>query len=329
MATLGEARGLANAAHDAGEHAKAIEIALAIRGHFPRDYQTLELLGRLYLEGRMLGEARDAFRAVLDIDPENVVGRAALAMIAEEEGDLDEALDQFGWALDLDPANGEIVAEVDRLHSLLNRPNSQERSSSACSVARRSLLDGKYDSASAWFEEALRESPERVDIAVGLTRALWLARKPSEAEGVAREILAGHPHCLPALAIAAAASSSWGGKEVGALLARAAEVNPGNGASRALFAEAGLAFPAGEAEPAIPDAELQPFLARASSDDPTAGSLPGPLGSASMSGEASPAPAEAGPDGQRARWLAGDALATAGEFRKAVQQYLLVLGGKR
>ncbi len=117
MATLGEARGLANAAHDAGEHAKAIEIALAIRGHFPRDYQTLELLGRLYLEGRIL-ELLALRLAQLSDAP---LAQVSAALSRKQIERLHEARAVIGARMAAPPSLRELSQQVALSTTLLKR----------------------------------------------------------------------------------------------------------------------------------------------------------------------------------------------------------------
>ncbi len=331
MATLSEILEEANAALSAGNHERALSLALLMQRHFPRDYQTLELLGKIYLEGRKLRESRDAFGRVLEIDPENVLARAAYAIIAEEEGDQDEALLQFRRALDVDPGNHEIAAEVARLYAQLGRGQPPEPGSSVHATARRSIAEHRYENAIPWLQEALRQTPDLTDVAMGLIRAQWLARRPKEAENLAREVTVQHPDCLGALAVMAAMAVSRRDAEAETLLNRTSMLNPGNAVTRALFAEAGMDFPELEERLDIPVAELHEVLEASSDASPSTTEIPpdAPSDAAeqvtfavqpSADGEVT-----AAVDEIRTRWLAGDVMAMDGQFRKAVEQYLLVL----
>ena len=260
MATLSEIREQANAALSAGDHKKALSLTLLMQQRFPKDHQTLESMGKLYLEDRRLQESRDAFARVLEIDPENILARAALAMISEEEGDLDEALKQFARAFDVDPSNHDIAAEIARLHTQLGHRKPPEPGSSMHATARRFLTESKYDSAIPWLQEALRQAPDLTEVAIGLVRALSLARRLEEAEEAAREIAGEHPYCLRALAVVAAAAVSRRDGDAVSLLARTSELNPGNSVAREVFAEAGVTFPELEEGLDIPHAELEEVI---------------------------------------------------------------------
>ncbi len=267
MATLDEVRAQANSALGAGDHTNALALALLMQRRFPRDYQVAQLLGKVYLGTHRLSEASEAFRKVLEVDPEDVVSWSAMAMIAEDEGDLDGALGYFERAFDIDPGNPEIASEIARLHSRLSHTKAQEPGSSMHSMARRFLIEGKYESAVPWLQEALRITPESAEVAVGLTRALWLSWRLQDAEEVARGVLDEHPNCLRALAVLAGADFSKGGAQTLALLDRTAVLNPGNAVARALFEEAGIVFPEHTQDLTIPDSEVQEALAAASAQD--------------------------------------------------------------
>ncbi len=270
MPTLEEVRQQAKAALAAGDHQQAVALAHLIRRHFPEDYQTQRLLGRAYLGTYQLGRAEGAFRAVLDVDPEDAVAWSALGIIAEEKGDLADALDALQRALDVDFDNREIAEELARLRSQSRHTRPAGPLSSVHSTARRFLKEGSYESAIPWLQDALRLEPGAAEVAVALARALWLSARPREAEAVAREVLVEHPNCLIALGIVAGSAISTRGEDASPVLARTAALNPGNGVARDLFAQAGLDFPEREEELEIPDAEVQAVLERREQRRPAA-----------------------------------------------------------
>lgn len=260
MATLSDVREQANAELAAGHHERALSLAALIQRHFPRDYQSYHLLGRVFLETQEMADSRQAFETVLQVDPEDLVCRSALAMVAEIQDNAGEALVHFQRALEIDPENLELASDVARLTSALDSQESAVPGSSAHSMARRCLARGENDDAVTWFMEARRTSPDLPEIVVGLARALWLAWRPREAEGIAREILSEYPDCLRALAIVAGSVHSSGSEEALDYLVRTAELDPGNHVARELFVQAGLRFPEREAPLEIPDNEVEAVL---------------------------------------------------------------------
>ena len=257
MADLQSVRDRARAAIAAGDYQLAFHLIELTRRHFPMDLEAAMLSGQLRLAWGQWAEARDSFEAVLQVDPESVAARAGLALLAERDGDLDGAIEQLERAFDLDSSNAGVAVGIGRLRSRLPRGSSVELGLPRHALARRSLLKRRYEKAILLFRDALRAAPDRVEIAVGLARALWLARRHGEAEQVAVEVLASYPNCLKMLAVLAGASFDRGEVEAMFLLRRTAEYDPGNPVARRMFLEAGLPFPRVGDDPEIPNADLR------------------------------------------------------------------------
>ncbi|HEX9016169.1 MAG TPA: tetratricopeptide repeat protein [Chloroflexota bacterium] len=263
MANLEEVRARAYSALAAGDPGTALSLATVIQRHFPDDYQTMELMGKIYVESHQLKEATEAFQALLEVDPESVVAWSALGMLAEDAGDPSAAIEYFDRAFDINPGNREIAAEIKRIKPSAGRAKSEEPGSSMHSMGRHYLLEKKYESSLPWLQEAARIAPESVEIAVALARALWLAWRPAEAGETAREVLSRHPRCLRALVVAAGTARSRESAAVTAMLDRAAALNPGNVVARGLFQEAGIDFPERFDPQEIPDEEVEGALSSA------------------------------------------------------------------
>jgi HD-GYP domain-containing protein (c-di-GMP phosphodiesterase class II)/tetratricopeptide (TPR) repeat protein/CheY-like chemotaxis protein len=86
---------LADAYRRAGRYSQAEGVLTAgLRNH--SDYSTAHVvLGRLRLDQGKEGEAEEAFRRVLELDPDNHVAMEYLATLALEQGRMDEALRQM------------------------------------------------------------------------------------------------------------------------------------------------------------------------------------------------------------------------------------------
>lgn len=261
MATLSEVLDLARSGMAAGRDKEALSLAQLILHRCPNELGALEISGKIHLQAGDLREARGAFERLLAVDPEHVVARSAVAIIAEEEGDPEAAFELFQRAYEIDPANQEIASEISRLQGELGRNMGVDSGSSMHSAGRRYLAEKKYESAVPWLQEALRVAPNAVEVAMALGTCYWLAWRPREAEEVGREVLARHPNSVKALAILAGSVFSRGGEETQSLLAKTACLDAGNGVARSLFAEAGLVLPEGVSEPEIPDEELALVLA--------------------------------------------------------------------
>lgn len=245
MGTIESLRGEARIALAAGDYQRALSLLQPAIQRYPNDHDTTALVGQIHLENGKYADARDAFDGVLEVDPENVMARSALAIIAEEEGELEEALEQFERAFEMNTSNHQVAEEIKRLRSRLGdrRPVGPDFSRHA--VARRHLRGKEHGKALPLFQGALEDNPGDAAVLVGLSQALWLSGALQDAEETARRILEDHPNCLKALAILAGAAFARGDGEATALLARASELNPGNRVARKLFEGAGYPFPGG------------------------------------------------------------------------------------
>lgn len=253
MATLQKVREQAKIAIDNADYELASALVRRIQSSFPEDYETVELLGRIHLACDRRDEARELFRGLLKVDPENLIARSSLAVMAEEDGDLADALDQFIRLFEIDNTNRQVAAEIRRLTSRLSDHRRTDPGFSKHAVARRLLREGMYQEAISLFEEALETAPEPVLVALGMAQALWLSRSFEEAGGVAEEILASSPSCLKALAIRAGAAHALGNQDAVPILEKCAILNPGNSVARALFGEVEMVIPPVGLEADLPD----------------------------------------------------------------------------
>lgn len=253
MLTLQAVREQVKAAIDEGSYELALDLIRRIRRSFPDDYETVGLLGRVYLECNRWDEARELYQCLLGVDPENLLARSSLAIISEEEGDLEDALDQFTRIFEIDISNRQVAAEIRRLNSRLAGPRRPDPGYSKHALARRLLREGMYKESIPLFEAALETAPEPALVALGMARALWLSGSLEEASGVADEILSSHPACLKALVIRAGAAYATGDPEAALLLEQSARLNPGNVVAKGIFEELEMAVPPVGLEADLPD----------------------------------------------------------------------------
>ncbi|MGE5620908.1 MAG: tetratricopeptide repeat protein [Sphingomonadaceae bacterium] len=362
MATLKSVRDRAKAAAAAGEYPLALELAELIRRHSPHDVRTTGLLGQIHLAcGRRL-EARECFAELLEVDPESRLARSGLALMEEEDGDLDQALDDFERVFALDSSNRQVAEEISQLHARLSHTRPADAALSQHAIARRLLRRKQYRRSIPFFEDALRGRPAAAEIAVGLAQALWLSGRLEEAAEVAEKVLVAHPDCLKALAIVAGAAFVRGEARCLDILRKTAELESGNTVARRLFLQAGLPFPRVGEEPEIPERELWEAIGRLGpaetigvaganvepspedeedegedgdywedeAEEPELFGLPeDQLEGEWVRGRGSPAASEgADLQGRLAQWQAGDVLVRAGQLRRAVEHYLAALKGE-
>lgn len=106
---------LADAYRKDGQYPKALEVLDAGLKHHPDYVSARVVLGRVHMGSGDRAKAREAFSRVVELDPESVIALKALADLAEEEGQGDEALRWSGQLLTVDPGNDEAIKQQERL----------------------------------------------------------------------------------------------------------------------------------------------------------------------------------------------------------------------
>jgi tetratricopeptide repeat protein len=106
---------LADAYRKDGQYPKALEVLEAGLANHPDYVSARVVLGRVHLTTGDKAKAREAFARVVTLDPESVIALKALADLAEEEGQGEEALRWSGQLLAVDPGNDEAIKQQERI----------------------------------------------------------------------------------------------------------------------------------------------------------------------------------------------------------------------
>lgn len=106
---------LADAYRKDGQYPKALEVLEAGLVNHPDYVSARVVLGRVHMTTGDRAKAREAFARVVQLDPESVIALKALADLAEEEGQGEEALRWSGQLLTVDPGNDEALKQQERL----------------------------------------------------------------------------------------------------------------------------------------------------------------------------------------------------------------------
>ncbi|HTK55678.1 MAG TPA: tetratricopeptide repeat protein [Gemmatimonadales bacterium] len=106
---------LADAYRKDGQYPKALEVLEAGLVNHPDYVSARVVLGRVHMSTGDRAKAREAFTRVVQLDPESVIALKALADLAEEEGQGEEALRWSGQLLTVDPGNDEAIKQQERL----------------------------------------------------------------------------------------------------------------------------------------------------------------------------------------------------------------------
>lgn len=106
---------LADAYRKAGDVPRALELIKTGLELHPDYLSASIVLGRCHLDLGDLGSAEAAFRRVLELDKENVIGIKALADITERQARFDESEHWLNYLLSIDSSNDEARVQLQRL----------------------------------------------------------------------------------------------------------------------------------------------------------------------------------------------------------------------
>jgi len=208
--------------------------------HFPQYIEAYRLLGEVALEMGRQDEAADLFRRVLGADPENLMARVGLAVIAENLGALDEAIWQLERALELAPDKNELRQELHAFYTKRDGRREPRRIKPTRGGLGRIYLAGEeYKRAIEEFKAVLAQDAERVDLRVALAESFWRDGQHKEAAETCQAILEKFPYCLKANLIAGEVWQRSGLEaEARSLLQRARGLDPEGAFAQAFMGDA-------------------------------------------------------------------------------------------
>jgi tetratricopeptide (TPR) repeat protein len=144
----------------------------------PSNQECWLLLGLSRAQERQYEQAKDAFRRVCELDPQDVWGRQNLAICLGKLGRRDEAASQFKRALALKPRFGLAWLGLGQLYEEMGRPgeaaecyrkalaNPIHRASELTTLARFCQSRGWFEAAGTNFAEAIELSPSDAGLRV-------------------------------------------------------------------------------------------------------------------------------------------------------------------
>lgn len=292
-----------------GEHDKAEAICQHILQSYPQDLGTFQLLGQINLERKQARAARDYFRKVLEIDPENVSAHWGMGLAYQDEGKLEQAVSEFEQALEIKPDLSDLRTQLLRLYGeLYGAPRAQLHLSRA-GLGRLYVKGEMLDKAIEEFREVLKVDPKRADVQLSLIEALWQAGQVEEAAREAEAVLERLPNALKANLILGYVRMSAGKQaEAEEMWRRAAACDPNNVMARAIFESAPMRIPQGIL---AYDAAILPDMDEAAWEAQRAAAAAPPEEAAAVApgiAVGAPAPAAAAGEPLGVSWL--DSLAT-------------------
>lgn len=188
----------AKAALEAGNPDKAIALCHHIFKFYPRCLEASRMLGEAYTEQRLFAEAEQLFVFVLSSDPQDVLGYVDRGFIAYEQGRLDAAILYCERALELDPSIEQLREELLRLYRERKDGIRPQIRMTKVGLANARLRDGLYVQAIEEYTTVLRQTPNRLDVQVGLMEAYWRNRDYNRAEQLAQELIENNVYLVKA-----------------------------------------------------------------------------------------------------------------------------------
>lgn len=204
--------------------------------YWPRHLDTYVELGKASLQAGLVADAADLLRRALSAHPEDGELWTALQSAATQLGLEEEASRAGQHAVDL-------------------TPDSQSAGLSPLARATLAASENAWLDAFPLFYQAYRQTPARMDAALGLAGALMHVGRYEACWTAADVVLAQLPYCLKAHLLAAFSAGRLGNNEAALNHARVARsLDPDNDYGTRWF---GAAANLSETTPAMPPATLQ------------------------------------------------------------------------
>ncbi len=169
-----------------------------ILGIYPKNLDAYRLLAKALLEKNRHLDAADVFQRVLSSVPDDFISHIGMAVVREDEGNLDAAIWHMERAYEVQPNNGPIQEELRRLYGKRDGVEPPRVRLTRGALARMYERGDLYPQAIAELRAALADDPERLDLKVLLASALWRSKQRVEAAETSAKILEVLPYCKEA-----------------------------------------------------------------------------------------------------------------------------------
>ncbi len=165
---------------------------------FPKHVELYRLLGNACLDMEKIDEAGDVFQRLLSVIPDDFTALVGLAVVKEDQNDLDSAIWYMERAGEVDPSNTEVQAETRRLFTKRDGAAPDHTRTTSGSLIRMYLKANLFDQAISKARSALAEDPQQVDIQLLLARTYYHLGKKMEAAELCIQIVNMLPYCQEA-----------------------------------------------------------------------------------------------------------------------------------
>lgn len=167
---------LADAYRMGGKFEEAVRVCTEGLRRRPKYAAAYIVLGRAHHESGDLPAAREAFRRVTELAPDNVLAYGFLGQIAEAQNEIPQALDAYRMALTLYPFDKQIRAAVARLQARVGTetPSTAPAGPELGTAPKEPLAgetlaalytsQGLYERAAQTYERLIADAPGRDDL---------------------------------------------------------------------------------------------------------------------------------------------------------------------
>ncbi len=233
--SLGESLRTIEAEIAAGRAESALAQCQETQTQYPRALSVQRVLGETYLSLRKPREALAALERVLAGDPEDARALCARALVYQMHGDSQAALQWYRRACDVRPEDQVLRSTYSELANRLGQAAYQP---TRVGLARLYLRNDLNAHALREWESLAQETPDLLEVQVGLAETLWRVERPDEAQALCERILANAPTCLKTLLLLAAIHYDAGRDDEALRLAlRARDLDPELRIGNALFSD--------------------------------------------------------------------------------------------
>jgi tetratricopeptide (TPR) repeat protein len=169
-----------------------------ILGIYPKALDAYRLLAKALLEKNRHLDAADVFQRVLSSVPDDFIAHIGMAVVREDEGNLDAAIWHMERAYEVQPSSVPIQEELRRLYGKRDGVEPPRLRLSRAALARMYEKGDLYQQAIGELRVALRDEPDRLDLKVMLATVLWRSRQRAEAAETSAKLLEILPFCRDA-----------------------------------------------------------------------------------------------------------------------------------
>lgn len=181
-----------------GRHDEAIAHCRHLLSAYPKHLDAYRLLGKALLEQGQHSDAVDVFQRVLSVAPDDFVAHVGMAIIREDESNLEAAIYHMERAYEVSPANPAIHEELKRLITQRDGEAPVRVRLSRGALARMYTHGDHAEMALIELRAAMAADPDRPDLLALLAEAQWRAGHRAQAAETCAALLEKLPYAQTA-----------------------------------------------------------------------------------------------------------------------------------